>query len=268
MSPRSTSLGRCTLFLCLAAALVASCGEEDRAGPPKQDASSGGSSGTAGQAGTGAGAGQGGDASLDAVAEVGSDASSEGGITPGPVDGSACQAVIEEHVIVPTNHVDTCSYLTFSTNPPSSGPHYGTWPAYGTYVDPVPRGFSLHALEHGAIVFSYNCPSGCAAEVAQAQALIDALPTDPLCVPPDPPRRVILTPDPKLDVKWAAASWGWTLKASCLEPALFSAFYLARFGQGPEQVCADGTPLNVDGGLFLPANCGEADAGAADAAPD
>lgn len=232
------------IALAIATALSAcACGDEQRAGPPRTDAGSGGSAGS--------------DAS-DASAPI--DAS----IAPGPVDGSACNAIVEQHAAVPTVHIDSCLYLEFSTNPPSSGPHYGTWAAYGSYDQPVPRGFTLHSLEHGAIVISYNCPAGCAGEVAAAQAMIDALPPDPACTPPNPNKRVILVPDPKLDVTWAAAAWGWTLKASCFEPAIFRDFYLARFGKGPEKDCTDGTNFG-DGGLTLPTDCGEPDAGAWDA---
>lgn len=90
----------------------------------------------------------------------------------------------------------------------------------------------MHGLEHGAVVVVYNCPGGCADEVAAAQAWIDALPPElPPCTGQP---RVILAPDPTLDVKWAAAAWGWTLRACAFDQAAFQQFFLAHYDAGPE----------------------------------
>jgi hypothetical protein len=91
-------------------------------------------------------------------------------------------------------------------------------------------------MEHGAIVIVYNCPCGCPEEVAAAQAMIDALPVDADCVAPTK-RRVILAPDPKLDVRWAASAWTWTLKGSCFDAASFSAFAQAHYAKTFENFC-------------------------------
>lgn len=235
-----------------------------------KDASEDGASGSAGSSTggvAGGAAGSGGVAGADASIE---DAPSDVSYDAYPVDGSACGAVIANHPIDPSPHVDLCTHIDYSTNPPSSGPHYPIWASYTVYSTPIPCGFWVHCLEHGAVVFSYNCPSGCAAEIAAAKAMIAALPSDPLCGEVAPLRRVVLVPDPLLDVKWAASAWGWTLKASCFEDATFSQFYLDHFGQGTEATCFDGQLINGDGGFGVPANCGEVgfDAGLSDAGGD
>ena len=74
-----------------------------------------------------------------------------------------------------------------------------------------------------------------------------------------------MTPDPLLDVKWAASAWGWTLKADCFEPSVFGAFVTDHYAHAPEDACADGVLIG-DGGFVSPAGCG--DGGAADAAGD
>ena len=96
----------------------------------------------------------------------------------------------------------------------------------------------MHALEHGAIVVVYNCPGGCADELAAAQAWIDALPPEPATSPcaGDAP-RVILAPDPTLDVRWAATAWTWTLRACSFDAPMFRSFFDAHYGQGRETVC-------------------------------
>jgi hypothetical protein len=158
-----------------------------------------------------------------------------------PPDAGSCAPVVEQHPWEGATHVPVCSAVTYVSNPPSSGNHYPIWAAFQTFTTPVPRGFYVHDLEHGAIVITYNCPGGCAAEVAAAQAFIDALPVDPLCGGAAPPnRRVVMTPDPMLDVRWAASAWLWTLTAPCFDPVAFGQFVSAHYGNGPEVECANG----------------------------
>ncbi|MBV9948241.1 MAG: DUF3105 domain-containing protein, partial [Myxococcales bacterium] len=96
------------------------------------------------------------------------------------------------------------------------------------------------------VVVTYRCPDGCASEVAAAQTWIDALPDDPLCDPAsgDPHVRVLMTPDPDLDVNFAASAWGWTLRAGCFDPDAFTAFFAAHYGNGPEAICSNGADLS------------------------
>ena len=166
-----------------------------------------------------------------------------------------CSAVIEQHPIEGATHVSVCSPVTYLTKPPSSGNHYPIWAAYKCYASAIPEGFWVHNLEHGAIVLSYHCPGGCTADVAAAQAWIDALPDDPLCAVDagDARVRVVMTPDANLDVKFAASAWGWTLRANCFDPVAFTAFSQAHYGQGPEVLCAEGQDLS----LGVPDGCGE-----------
>jgi hypothetical protein len=138
------------------------------------------------------------------------------------------------------SHVAVCSEVSYPDNPPAGGSHYSQWAAFQSYSFPVPRGFWVHDMEHGAVVYSYNCPDGCAEEVAQVQALIDTLPGDPLCSAAAP-RRVLLTPDPLLDVRWGVSAWGFTLRADCVDRERFQQFYLNHFARGPENLCNPGT---------------------------
>src|SRR5439155_7974720 len=110
---------------------------------------------------------------------------------------------------------------------------------------PFLPGFWVHDLEHGAVVLTYNCPGGCADDVARIQAFVDKLPAD--CG--TPPRRIVLVPDPDLDVRFAASAWGFTLKADCFEEAPFGAFVAAHYGKGLEDICSDGVdPLTAGTG--------------------
>jgi hypothetical protein len=147
---------------------------------------------------------------------------------------------VEQHPNEGATHVEACSPVSYGSNPPSSGNHYPIWAAFQSYDFAVPRGFLVHSLEHGAVVVSYNCPSGCASEVEAAQAMIDALPDDAVCVGTSLRRRVILTPDPLLDVPWAASAWDFTIRSQCFSAPEFRAFYLEHGRQGPEDICIQG----------------------------
>jgi hypothetical protein len=148
-----------------------------------------------------------------------------------------CGALVtREPVPATAAHVPTCSTLSFASNPPSSGDHYGSWADFREFSAPVPRGYWVHSLEHRAVVIVYSC-TDCEDEVEAARAWIETLPEDPLCAQHNRARRVILTPDPLLDVRWGAAAWGFTLRSDCFEPEVFTDFVTAYSAQGPENIC-------------------------------
>ena len=173
------------------------------------------------------------------------------GAEPGP-SGGVCNAVVAKRALEGATHVPKCSPVTYKSNPPSSGNHYPIWGAFGVYSAPLPRGFWVHNLEHGAIVISYNCKQGCADDVTRAKAFVASPPADPECGSGG--QRVLLVPDPLLDTSWAASAWGWTLRADCFDEAVFRGFYQAHYNQSPEDVCSPGQTLAE---LALPADCGK-----------
>jgi hypothetical protein len=143
----------------------------------------------------------------------------------------ACHVEVAAQALAAGNHVTACTPVTYATNPPSSGEHYPVWADYGVYDFPLPRGFWVHNLEHGSVVVTYNCAGGCADEVAAATTWLNELTVDAQCTGGTP--RVLLLPDPLLDVRWAASSWGYTLRADCFDADAFSAFYTAHAGMPP-----------------------------------
>lgn len=164
--------------------------------------------------------------------------------------------LVEQHTPDAGVHVAECTAIQYSTNPPCSGEHYPVWANFETFDFPVPRGYWVHSLEHGAVVYSYNCPNGCESEVAEVQTMIDALSSDPACGT-TVSRRVILVPDPLLDVRWAASSWGWTLRANCVDRTAFQQFYLDHFGNAPEDICASGGITAANAASTIPSGCGQ-----------
>jgi hypothetical protein len=208
-------------------------------------AGGGGAAGSGGVAGSGGATGGGG-----AAVDGGDDGSADAGDAA-----NACGAMENVYTPEPGIHVAVCTPLTWSTNPPTSGMHYPVWAAFKAYAAPVPRGFYVHDMEHGAVVFEYNCPKGCAADVDALVAYLAARPADPLCTPPLT-NRFVVTPDPLLDVPFAASAWGASLKMQCLDFAAIGAFIDAHYGKAPENFCFDGTDV-LDPDAGYPADCGQ-----------
>jgi len=156
-----------------------------------------------------------------------------------------CAAVEQRHAIEGQTHVPECSTVAYGTKPPSSGNHYDAWAAFMVYANVVPEGYWVHDLEHGAVVLSYNCEDGCGADVSAASEMLKALPPDPLCLATATvPRRVVMTPDPNLDVPFAASAWGYTLRANCFDADAFRSFIDRHYGLGPENICGGGVDLS------------------------
>ncbi len=226
------ALALAVIPLLTAAPLLAGCGSDSDPEEPEPGGSAG-SSASAGAGGSSSSAGSGGGAGQPPVGSGGSEQ-------------QACENIITEYPPASANHVSECSALSFDSNPPAGGDHYGVWAAFTSYSSPVPPGYLVHSLEHGAVVFWYNCPEGCAGEVEQAQAMIDELPLDPLCVGSGAQRRAILVPSPELDVRWAASSWGYVIKSSCFDAAALRTFYIDHVGRGREDLCVAGQAIPSD----------------------
>ena len=178
-----------------------------------------------------------GNSSGDAPADA--DASVPDG-SPITVNGS-CPATIQAFPKLKSPHIAIGTEVEYNSNPPSSGPHYPIWPAFQEFTKPLDRRYYVHDLEHGAIVFLYKCtkPQGCPEIAAQLKMVVGSLPEDFLC---DVAIRVraVITPDPFLDVPVAAAAWGWTYKASCVDAPSLIEFAKAHYAQGPENFCDNG----------------------------
>lgn len=211
---------------------VLGCGSDSGGTEP------GGSAGSSAGSGAGAGAGAGGSGAT--TAGTGGSAGQPSSAGSGGEPPAQCESIITEYPPASANHVVACSPLTFDSNPPAGGDHYSVWAQYQSYDFPVPAGFLVHSLEHGAVVYWYNCPDGCADEVASAEAMIAALPVDPTCAGTSSERRVILVPSPDLPARWAASSWGYIITADCFDADALRTFYIDHFGRGREDLCNDG----------------------------
>src|SRR5262244_1701882 len=144
----------------------------------------------------------------------------DGGMDGGMPDGGTCVNTV---VQVPYEYPDDCrSHICsdyescaktptpYIHNPPIGGPHYWVWANWGIHEEIVPRGYWVHNLEHGAVVFLYrpNAPQSIKDAIMRVFNNIPLLPDSvwPACCQ-EPGcqnhRRVVVTPDPLLDTPWA-----------------------------------------------------------------
>lgn len=174
-----------------------------------------------------------------------------------PLDGeSECKVVITTGIAQQkTFHEDLCTPVTYETNPPSSGPHWGVWTSYKIHETPIPREVYVHDMEHGAVVLSYAC-EGCDNVVQALTDAFNSVPADPLCAMYSTIARVVMTKDPELPTPIAASAWRATYTATCIDPPSLNQFVLDTYGRGTEATCSPGKDPSE--GSF---NCGDAGAG-------
>lgn len=174
------------------------------------------------------------------VAPPANDAAADVAVT---LPDAACPVLAQAQPLETAAHVPEGTPITYSTNPPSSGSHYPIWANFKEYDHPVADGYLVHSMEHGAVVIFYDCdPNACVAPpgvVEALRAVRDAVPTDPAC-DPSIRVRVILAPRPANDVAVAAAAWGATYKADCVDAPSLSKFITDFYAKAPENFCSPG----------------------------
>lgn len=155
---------------------------------------------------------------------------------------ASCPVVIESPEVVGAQHVPEGTVITYNSNPPSSGAHYPVWANFMEYSAPLDEGYLVHSLEHGAVALLYKCDPAdpaCAPTIEALRKIRDAVPTDPSCTT-DIRVRIIIAPFPRLEVPVAAAAWGFTYKADCVDVPTLTQFVSDNYAKGPENFCNPG----------------------------
>ncbi len=139
-------------------------------------------------------------------------------------------------------HVSVGTPVSYCSNPPSSGPHYPVWAAFKEYDKAIDWGYLVHSMEHGAVLLLYKCdPPGCPEIVDALRKVRDEAAADPLCEAGE--KRIIVAPSPTIPTKVAAAAWGKTYTASCVDAPTLSAFVRDNYAKTAENFCAAGQSL-------------------------
>ena len=109
--------------------------------------------------------------------------------------------------------------------PPAGGDHNPCWASFGVHDDPVPAENWVHNLEHGAVVFLYQC--ACTEDVAMLESFVKAH------------RLTLLTAYGAMHKRFAVVAWGYRLQTDTLDLPAFEAFYAAHVDQAPESIASN-----------------------------
>ena len=153
--------------------------------------------------------------------------------------GSRQPAPIGEQVEIPANYIDHVEEGTdpgpFPSDPPAGGSHYASELDAGFYDEnspqaqlPYPAGYIGHNLEHGYVVFWYNCASLSDSDCSTLKSEIKGVMDD------FGGTKLIAFPWPSLDVPVAMTSWGRLQRFDSFDPETASAFVEANLNKSPE----------------------------------
>ncbi|MBM4420029.1 MAG: DUF3105 domain-containing protein [Chloroflexi bacterium] len=122
-------------------------------------------------------------------------------------------------------HVPDNQRVTYKTNPPASGSHWGSPAPWGSYDSLQPNERTVHNLEHGGIVIHYNGLSQ--AETDTVKGIVSKLRADRF-------RKIILQPNPTMtDAKIALAAWLHLLKLETVDDVKMIQF-VRKYYDGPD----------------------------------
>jgi hypothetical protein len=117
----------------------------------------------------------------------------------------------------------------YSTNPPTSGPHFPVPAVWNVYTEPVPEIRLVHNLEHGGVIVQY----GDKVPQDQVQAITEWYQSDP-----EHGDGLIIAPLPELGNKIAATAWTHLMTCSSFDQGALDRFrsdYRGPTGDAPEK---------------------------------
>lgn len=135
--------------------------------------------------------------------------------------------LLGQEVQVSAGHVAAGTQLTFNSNPPAGGQHYGDGTAHAGFYDTknVPAdGYLVHSLEHGAVILWYNPKILSQGQVEKLKNIYS-----------QSSGKTIMAPRDSMDVPIALSSWGRVLKLKVIDEKEIKAFFDTNDGRGPEQ---------------------------------
>ena len=119
----------------------------------------------------------------------------------------------------------------YNSDPPTSGPHYAEEARTGFFDNnnyKFPAGYLVHNLEHGYVIFWYNCDlldeSSCTNLKEQIKTTIDDLGGV----------KLIAYSWPSLDIPLVMTSWGRLQRFETFDAEQAKAFYRSNLNKAPE----------------------------------
>jgi hypothetical protein len=159
---------------------------------------------------------------------------SPGPTTPVPVP--SLTVPIGQEVSVPSmggQHVEPGqTHAAYNSTPPTSGPHYSSPANWGKYDNGLPEETWIHNMEHGGVVFLWNCPQGC----PELTSTLEALLKDRSVFSKYGYAKFIMVPYTKIPNKLTLVAWNYYLPLNDYDDAAVRKFIKAHQDNGPEDV--------------------------------
>lgn len=143
-----------------------------------------------------------------------------------PAAGEAVSIMVSEPHLPPES--DPGQY---NSDPPTSGLHYAEEASGGFYDENLytyPAGYLVHNLEHGYVIFWYNCNVLDETECSELKSQIRSVMNDVDGF------KVIAYPWNSIDVPLVMTSWGRIQRFETFDAELARAFYRANLNKAPE----------------------------------
>jgi len=135
-------------------------------------------------------------------------------------------------IMASTSHIEPDSDPgPYNSDPPTSGPHYADEAQAGFFDSNIyayPAAYLVHNLEHGYVIFWYNCnlleETGCSELKSQIRSLMDELGGI----------KMIAYPWESIDVPLVMTSWGRLQRFETFDAEQAKAFYRTNLNRAPE----------------------------------
>jgi hypothetical protein len=123
------------------------------------------------------------------------------------------------------SHVPEGTTVTdYTSDPPTSGRHWGSVAPWGVHNEPVPNELQVHNLEHGGIVMQYNCDD-CPEIQAELERIANSCPV-----------KLLTAPRPGMQHTIAVTAWERMLTLDTLDVDRIERFIDAYADRGPERL--------------------------------
>ncbi|HEY1016828.1 MAG TPA: DUF3105 domain-containing protein [Herpetosiphonaceae bacterium] len=144
-----------------------------------------------------------------------------------PADAADAPQIGEQFPDTGREHIAQTERVAYSTNPPTSGNHWGNPAPWNVYADTPPADEALvHNLEHGGIIISFSKELVSADELTQLQDVYRELAAKN--------KRIILTSRPAMTNKVTLTAWTYRLQLDSVDLDQIRAFYNGHIARGPE----------------------------------
>ena len=123
------------------------------------------------------------------------------------------------------HHIPSGVALDYENAPPAGGDHDPCWAVWGVHDEVLEARHWVHNLEHGGVVFLYDCPAGCPDEIDTLEQLVASL-----------PNWALLTRFPGLQRRFDVLSANHRLLMDCVDEAALTSFYETNKGHSTESI--------------------------------